>query len=64
MPLVIRYPWRLIERGQGFFIPCLDTAAVREEGLKAAIKLRMLDARAYAGIRNGFIGVWFYRTGR
>ena len=61
MPLVIRYPWRLIERGQGFFIPCLDIEAVREEGLKKALSLRMLDARGVTGIRNGFTGVWFSR---
>ena len=61
MPLVIRYPWRLIERGQGFFIPCLDSEAVREEGLKKALSLRMLDARGVTGIRKGFTGVWFYR---
>jgi hypothetical protein len=63
MKLAIHYPWEQTEKGQGFFIPCLDTAAVREEGLKVAIKLRMLDARATPGIRTGFIGVWFFRTG-
>ena len=61
MPLLIRYPWRQIERGQGFFIPCLDIDAVREEGLKKALSVRMLDARGVTGIRNGFTGVWFYR---
>ena len=61
MPLLIRYPWRQIERGQGFFIPCLDIEAVREEGLKKALSVRILDARGATGIRNGFTGVWFYR---
>jgi hypothetical protein len=63
MKLAIHYPWDQTEKGQGFFVPCLDTAAVREEGLKEAIKLRLLDARATPGIRNGFMGVWFFRTG-
>ena len=63
MKLAIHYPWEQTEKGQGFFVPCLDTAAVREEGLKAAIKLRLLDARATPGIRNGFMGVWFFRVG-
>jgi hypothetical protein len=62
MKLAIHYPWEQTEKGQGFFIPCLDTTAVREEGLKAAIKLRLLDARATPGIRNGFMGVWFFRV--
>lgn len=61
MKLAIHYPWKQLERGQGFFVPCLDTAAIREEGLKEAVKLRLLDARATPGIRNGLIGVWFYR---
>jgi hypothetical protein len=63
MKLAIHYPWDQTEKGQGFFVPCLDTAAVREEGLKEAIKLRLLDARATPGIRNGFMGVWFFRVG-
>jgi len=62
MKLAIHYPWEQTEKGQGFFVPCLDTAAVREEGLKAALKLRLLDARATPGIRNGFMGVWFFRV--
>lgn len=62
MKLAIHYPWDQTEKGQGFFVPCLDTAAVREAGLKEAIKLRLLDARATPGIRNGFMGVWFFRV--
>jgi hypothetical protein len=62
MKLAIHYPWEQTEKGQGFFIPCLDTTAIREAGLKEAIKLRMLDARATPGIRNELIGVWFFRT--
>ena len=61
MKLAIHYPWEQTEKGQGFFIPCLDIEAVREEGLKKALSLRMLDARGVTGIRNGFTGVWFYR---
>jgi len=62
MKLEIHFPWETIEKGQGFFIPCLDTQAVREQGLKEAVKKRVLDARAYAGIRNGQLGVWFFRV--
>ena len=60
--LSIQYPWSKLERGQGFFVPCLDVDAVREEGLKKALLIRMLDARGATCIRNGFTGVWFYRT--
>jgi hypothetical protein len=63
MKLSIHYPWEQTEKGQGFFIPCLDTDAVREAGLKESVKLRILDARATVGIRNGLMGVWFFRTG-
>jgi len=57
----IQFPWTKVEKGQGFFVPCLDTEAVRELGLKKAVLLRILDARATTGIHNGFTGVWFYR---
>ena len=59
---LIQFPWTKVEKGQGFFVPCLDTEAVRTLGLKKATLLRILDARARAGIYNGFTGVWFYRT--
>ena len=61
MSLIVRYPWTKLERGQGFFVPCLDPEAVREDGLKQAVFLHMFDARARVGIRGGLMGVWFYR---
>ena len=57
----IQFPWTKLEKGQGFFIPCLDTELVRELGLKKAVLLRILDARAKAGIYQGMTGVMFYR---
>jgi hypothetical protein len=59
--LSIRYPWKSLEKGQGFFVPCLDTAAIKREGLNKALSLRLFDARATPCIREGLIGVWFYR---
>jgi hypothetical protein len=61
---LIQFPWTKIEKGQGFFIPCLDHAAMRELGLKKAVLCRILDARAITGIHNGFTGVLFYRPPR
>jgi len=61
MSLIVHYPWTKVQRGQGFFVPCLDTEAVREEGLKKAVFLHILDAHAKVGIRGGLMGVWFYR---
>ena len=58
---LIQFPWTKIEKGQGFFIPCLDTDKVREEGLRQSVSARVLDARASTGILTGFTGVWFYR---
>jgi hypothetical protein len=60
--LVVNYPWATTEKGQGFFVPCLDTDAIRLAGLNAALGHRILDAKAFAGIKDGLIGVWFYRT--
>ena len=61
---LIQFPWTKIEKGQGFFIPCLDTDEVREVGLRKAVLCRVLDARAITGIHEGFTGVMFYRLPR
>jgi hypothetical protein len=61
MCLKIQYPWEKVEKGYGFFVPCVDPVAVREDGLKRAVFMRILDARATIGIRNKLMGVWFYR---
>jgi hypothetical protein len=55
------YPWNRLEKGQGFFVPALDLEAVRQAGLLAAVPLRIKDARAQFGIRQGRLGVLFYR---
>jgi len=60
----IRFPWETLEKGQGFFIPCLDTDEIRELGLRKAVLCRVLDARAITGIHEGFTGVLFYRRHR
>lgn len=59
--LAVHYPWKKLEKGQGFFVPCLDTATIKTQGLNAALGLRLFDARAYEAVKNGLIGVWFYR---
>ena len=59
--LSIRYPWSKVEKGQGFFVPCLDTEAIKREGLNKALSLRLFDARATPCIIEGRVGVWFYR---
>ncbi len=59
--LKINFPWERTAKGQGFFVPCLDTETVRSDGLRKAIGLRILDAKAHAAIKAGRIGVWFYR---
>jgi hypothetical protein len=60
--LRILWPWKDLERGQGFFVPCLDTAAVEREGMLRALEARHFDARASVCIRKGLMGVWFFRT--
>lgn len=61
---LIRFPWTEIEKGQGFFIPCLDSDMIREIGLKKATLSRVLDARAKTGVYQGMTGVMFYRLPR
>lgn len=55
------FPWDRLDRGQGFFVPALDLDAMREAGLLAAVPLRLKDARAAYGIKDGQLGVLFYR---
>jgi hypothetical protein len=59
--LTLKYPWKQLERGQGFFIPCLNPEETRREGLIQAQHAHVFDARAYVGIRNGRLGVLFKR---
>lgn len=54
------YPWQKVSRGEGFFVPSLDTAKTRQEGLVAAIHVRVSPARAIVAIHDGLIGVWFF----
>jgi hypothetical protein len=59
--LSVNYPWASIKQGQGFFIPCLDVYAIKEEGLQEALRHRVLNAKAQIGTKHQKIGVWFYR---
>jgi hypothetical protein len=62
--LAVKYPWRQLKPGQGFFVPCLDTAKVCEEGLKAAVTARVFSAKGHVGVVNGQLGVLFVRSKR
>lgn len=59
--LAVRYPWKQLKRGQGFFVPCVDTAKTTEEGLKAAVSARVFDAVTKVGVIGGRLGVLFCR---
>ena len=55
------FPWQLLEKGQGFFIPCLDLEKTRIAGLNQALRHHVFHAKAYAAVKDGRIGVWFFR---
>jgi hypothetical protein len=55
------FPWARVERGQGFFVPCLNSEKVRKLGLSEALRCRIFDAKAYPAVHKGLSGVWFYR---
>jgi hypothetical protein len=59
--LHIDYPWLQLKKGQGFFVPCLDTEAVKQDGLRNALRHRVFHPKANIGVKNGLIGVWFHR---
>jgi hypothetical protein len=56
-----KYPWRQVKKGQGFFVPALDVDKALEAGLRAAVSVRVLDASGMPCIRQGLLGVLFYR---
>ena len=56
------YPWKQLKLGQGFFVPCLDTDKVYEEGLKAAVTARV-KGKAYVVIFANRLGVLFVLQG-
>ena len=60
--LRVQYPWKSVEKGQGFFVPCLDTETVKADGLQQALRYRLFDAKAKVGIMQGRLGVRFYRS--
>jgi hypothetical protein len=49
---------------QGFFVPCLNLEEVQQAGLKEALRCRVFDAHAMPRIKDGKIGVWFFRGPR
>ena len=54
------FPWARTEKGQWFFVPCINTEEVRLAGLNEALRQRIFGAKAYAAIKDGRCGVWFY----
>lgn len=56
--MAVKFPWDKLKPGQGFFIPCLDTEAIKEEGLRSAVPLR-LRVTASVGVYRGKYGVLF-----
>lgn len=59
--LLIQWPWATLKKGQGFFIPCLDTETMRTLGMRKAMEVRCFDAHYSIGIHNRRMGVWFFR---
>lgn len=60
--LKINYPWSRLDKGQGFFVPCLDIQKTKEAGLKAAVSVRVFDAKTKVGIIAGRYGILFFRA--
>ena len=58
----MKFPWDKVERGQGFFVPALDLDAVRQAGLLAAVPYKLSDAKCRYVIKDGQLGVLFYRA--
>ena len=58
--MATNYPWARLNPGEGFFVPTLDLQGEKERGLIAALPV-LRNARAIYVIKEGRLGVWFYR---
>lgn len=56
--LTIKYPWLDLPPYGGFFVPTLNIAKTREEGLKEGLRYR-IRGKATPVIMNGKLGVLF-----
>jgi len=61
--LTVKYPWDALPRYGGFFVPTLDVAKTREEGLKEGIRIRIWG-KAEPAIKDGKLGVLFTIGGK
>lgn len=57
----VKFPWSDLKKGQGFFVPCLDTYKVKMYGLRAAINSGF-RTDAFVGVHKGRLGVFFVRV--
>lgn len=56
--LKIKYPWSDLPPYGGFFVPTLNFAKTREEGLKEALRYRIRGKATFV-VMDGKIGVLF-----
>ena len=56
-----RFPWHRLQKGEYFFVPALDVAAVELRGLREAAKQGITAAKATPCIHRGLLGVMFKR---
>ena len=56
-----RFPWKGMQPGQAFFLPCLDPDPVITAASKAAIEQGVYDTYHITGLYDGKFGVLFGR---
>ena len=59
--LKLKFPWAETKPGEGFFIPCVNTEAVKARAARAALEARVFDYMMDEGIKDGKWGVLFRR---
>lgn len=57
----VKFPWSDVQKGQGFFVPCLDFKKVRMLGMRAALPYR-IDVHTIQGVYKGQLGILFIRV--
>jgi hypothetical protein len=56
--LEVDYPWASMRKGDAIFIPTLDEASTKEEGLKTALSFGRFVNHKF-GIFDGRLGILF-----
>lgn len=60
----LNLPWDRLDRGTGFFVPCLDFKGVSLALQREALRYGLIDVHIEPGIMAGYAGLYVFRRPR